>query len=332
MEQALASKVLVITGGPGVGKTTLINAVLQILAAKRLRIQLCAPTGRAAKRMAEATGLEAKTIHRLLETMVKTKDNQELYGLAPRAPAIFKQARAVAESFKKNIPDLRRFASSHPEAKEMNLWRVISQVEDDYIGEAEKRIALAKSELINLAVREMETLKTPDLSPQVAAQSYELLRKSFDNLDAMAPGDKEAAEKKKDVLPQAEAAFKAAQGRVAKARMPQDAYKGSDAKAVKAAMTKAYQDKYAGEQVLAVVITSPDWIKQAVAEVNNDNRIVAGYHRYLYAQLAVKKSNGVLVYSLGFRGDWTGKGEDFGPLYLRSVGSSYAILQENLPR
>ena len=67
MEQALASKVLVITGGPGVGKTTLINAVLQILAAKRLRIQLCAPTGRAAKRMAEATGLEAKTIHRLLE-------------------------------------------------------------------------------------------------------------------------------------------------------------------------------------------------------------------------------------------------------------------------
>ncbi len=67
VEQALASKVLVITGGPGVGKTTLINAILQILAAKKLRIQLCAPTGRAAKRMAEATGLEAKTIHRLLE-------------------------------------------------------------------------------------------------------------------------------------------------------------------------------------------------------------------------------------------------------------------------
>jgi exodeoxyribonuclease V alpha subunit len=67
VEQALASKVLVITGGPGVGKTTLINAILQILAAKKLRIQLCAPTGRAAKRMSETTGLEAKTIHRLLE-------------------------------------------------------------------------------------------------------------------------------------------------------------------------------------------------------------------------------------------------------------------------
>ncbi len=67
VELALASKLLVITGGPGVGKTTLINAILRILAAKQLRIQLCAPTGRAAKRMAEATGLEAKTIHRLLE-------------------------------------------------------------------------------------------------------------------------------------------------------------------------------------------------------------------------------------------------------------------------
>ena len=65
--QALATKVLVITGGPGVGKTTLINAILRILAAKKLAIQLCAPTGRAAKRMGEATGLEAKTIHRLLE-------------------------------------------------------------------------------------------------------------------------------------------------------------------------------------------------------------------------------------------------------------------------
>jgi exodeoxyribonuclease V alpha subunit len=64
---ALASKVLVITGGPGVGKTTIVNAILRILAAKHVKLLLCAPTGRAAKRMNEATGFEAKTIHRLLE-------------------------------------------------------------------------------------------------------------------------------------------------------------------------------------------------------------------------------------------------------------------------
>ena len=61
------SKVLVMTGGPGVGKTTIVNAILRVLAAKGTEILLCAPTGRAAKRMTEATGFEAKTIHRLLE-------------------------------------------------------------------------------------------------------------------------------------------------------------------------------------------------------------------------------------------------------------------------
>jgi exodeoxyribonuclease V alpha subunit len=69
---ALVSKVLVITGGPGVGKTTLVNSILKILLAKTIAIALCAPTGRAAKRLAESTGLEAKTIHRLLETDPRT--------------------------------------------------------------------------------------------------------------------------------------------------------------------------------------------------------------------------------------------------------------------
>ena len=64
---ALMAKLLVITGGPGVGKTTIVNSILRILAAKGVNLLLCAPTGRAAKRMTEATGFEAKTIHRLLE-------------------------------------------------------------------------------------------------------------------------------------------------------------------------------------------------------------------------------------------------------------------------
>ena len=69
---ALASKVSVITGGPGVGKTTIVNAILRILSAKGVDILLCAPTGRAAKRMSETTGFEAKTIHRLLEVVPRT--------------------------------------------------------------------------------------------------------------------------------------------------------------------------------------------------------------------------------------------------------------------
>jgi exodeoxyribonuclease V alpha subunit len=60
------------TGGPGVGKTTIVKGILRILAAKGVELLLCAPTGRAAKRMTEATGFEAKTIHRLLEVDPKT--------------------------------------------------------------------------------------------------------------------------------------------------------------------------------------------------------------------------------------------------------------------
>lgn len=67
LQEALTRRILVVTGGPGVGKTTLVNAILLILRAKKVRCLLCAPTGRAAKRLSETTGLEAKTIHRLLE-------------------------------------------------------------------------------------------------------------------------------------------------------------------------------------------------------------------------------------------------------------------------
>lgn len=65
-------KLLVVTGGPGVGKTTLVRAILAVLGKKELRVQLAAPTGRAARRLLEATGREASTIHRLLEVDPKT--------------------------------------------------------------------------------------------------------------------------------------------------------------------------------------------------------------------------------------------------------------------
>ena len=67
IRQATTQKVLVITGGPGVGKTTLVRGILDVFIAKDLRVSLCAPTGRAAKRLAESTGQSAVTIHRLLE-------------------------------------------------------------------------------------------------------------------------------------------------------------------------------------------------------------------------------------------------------------------------
>ena len=64
---ALSQGVLVVTGGPGTGKTTIIRSITEILSDMQMDFALTAPTGRAAKRMSEATGCEAKTLHRLLE-------------------------------------------------------------------------------------------------------------------------------------------------------------------------------------------------------------------------------------------------------------------------
>ncbi|NLJ61289.1 MAG: ATP-dependent RecD-like DNA helicase [Firmicutes bacterium] len=66
VEKATASSVLVLTGGPGTGKTTTVRTMLRVFEAEGLRVSLAAPTGRAAKRLAETTGREARTIHRLL--------------------------------------------------------------------------------------------------------------------------------------------------------------------------------------------------------------------------------------------------------------------------
>jgi exodeoxyribonuclease V alpha subunit len=79
---ALRHRALVITGGPGVGKTTILRTLLALLTSRQVRCLLAAPTGRAARRMAEATGLPAQTIHRLLEVnpgtggFLRKEDNQ----------------------------------------------------------------------------------------------------------------------------------------------------------------------------------------------------------------------------------------------------------------
>ncbi len=72
LQEILSHRLTILTGGPGVGKTTLIHSLLLILCAKQFACLLAAPTGRAAKRLAEATGCEAQTIHRLLEVNPRT--------------------------------------------------------------------------------------------------------------------------------------------------------------------------------------------------------------------------------------------------------------------
>lgn len=75
--EAFSSGVLILTGGPGTGKTTTLNAIIKLFENRNLELELAAPTGRAAKRMTELTGREAKTIHRLLEVEWTDADKQQ---------------------------------------------------------------------------------------------------------------------------------------------------------------------------------------------------------------------------------------------------------------
>lgn len=79
VREAMLNGVMVITGGPGTGKTTIIKCILQLLAEYGCRAALAAPTGRAAKRMTEATGYEARTIHRLLEIGYTTDESELIF-------------------------------------------------------------------------------------------------------------------------------------------------------------------------------------------------------------------------------------------------------------
>jgi len=88
VEQAARHKVLVVTGGPGVGKTTIVRAMLALFDRARINVRLAAPTGRAAKRMSEATGREAVTLHRLLEFDPKQRTFARRHGRTIEAGAL----------------------------------------------------------------------------------------------------------------------------------------------------------------------------------------------------------------------------------------------------
>ena len=79
--EAVNSGLLIITGGPGTGKTTTINTIIRYFEQEEMEILLAAPTGRAAKRMTEATGYEARTIHRLLELTGVPSDDKDTSGM-----------------------------------------------------------------------------------------------------------------------------------------------------------------------------------------------------------------------------------------------------------
>ena len=123
VEEAAKNKVLVITGGPGVGKTTIVKAILAVLDRARVDAKLAAPTGRAAKRMSEATKREATTLHRLLEF-----DPKERRFLRDRKRPIDTGALIVDEASMLDIELANALLNALPDAARLVLVGDVDQL------------------------------------------------------------------------------------------------------------------------------------------------------------------------------------------------------------
>lgn len=270
-------------------------------------------------------------MHALLTTMARTENTDEFYELAKKADVIFAQASALHGKVTAGIKDLRDFERNHKPAMKCGYRRKVEELErllDDGLKRtAAQRVKSAKKTLLNECHSELESMKYYN-KITLAAKGLDKIKKRFELLDSIAKGDAEVTREKKRILPAAQAAYEKLLKKVSKTKMPEEKYTGSDADKIRAAMATLYKAKYP-DKVLKVVITSEDWKKQAVAEVNNDDKIVAGYYAYIYADIAVKKKSGCVVYPIGFRKTWTGKGDTFGSLEMRSIGVSYPILEKN---
>ena len=267
-------------------------------------------------------------MHALLDKIKKTENKDEFYELAAQSNKIFTQARALHTEVMKGIPDLREFERNYDEAMKNGYRRKVEGIESLLDNGAVHRVQMTRKELINKCHSDLASMKHYT-KVTLAAADLGKIKKRFALLDQIAKGDPEVAKEKNQILPAAEKAYKKLLDKVANTKMSAEKYGGGDAAAIKNVMKKRYEAKYP-DKVLKVVITSEDWKKQAVAEVNNDDKIVANYYAYIYADMAVKKKNGCVVYPMGFRKAWTGKEDEFGSLEIRSIGVSYPILEKNV--
>ncbi|GAB6089199.1 hypothetical protein [Spirochaeta dissipatitropha] len=269
-------------------------------------------------------------LDQVVRQIAQYRNADEVREIMPRWSAIKQESDQLIAELWPLLPDgnsRNAFARENQKAREMNLWAFMGGFESQ-LDRAEGRVAMYVSGLLNQAYVEADTILRYDRI-DLAAASYERALQQSDTARMVLPDDQDIRNRAEEIKLKAERNFETARGRLGNARMARDMYEGSDRESIIRRIKELYEQQYSGEVIKAVII-SEAWDEQLVAETDNDGRITANYYLYLYAQAAVRRNGKYFVFPLGFRRSWTGRGTDYGPIELRSIGVSFPILPENL--
>jgi hypothetical protein len=242
------------------------------------------------------------------------------------------EAFGVLEASEKMVAELTAampegfpsYEKTNPGAKEISFAKMMSFLKN-YIEKGRDKMAALRGSLLS-SIKSNVTWLERGGATMTAAEKLERVKYYFSVLDIIAKDDPKVAAAKKDYLPRAEAAYKAALAQIAELRMPADQYSGKDKNEVIALFTALYQ-KRTDIKPERIVIVNPDWIEQNELVVR-DNVIYVEKYLYLTAHVAIKAEKEGMVYEVSFRKQKKGSG--FGPEELYAFGVSYPILLANI--
>ncbi len=270
-------------------------------------------------------------LHELNKTIANYQRDEEVAEIMPRANRIFSQTEQLIQDMETVFPeseDIRTFMESNQRAQEMNLRALLGDMQS-LLEQAQGRLDAYASGLLNQAESELVSMEYYDRLDLVAA-AVQLIRRNTEIAKAVKPEDASLALDANEILREAENTYRTAQRRISEAEMAEDVYEGEDGDELRQEIATIYSDHYP-DDVVAVVVTSENWEERIVAESTNDNTITANSYMYISAQVAVRKSSGLFVFPLSLRRSWTGTGDEYGPIELRSIGVQFSLPEENLP-
>jgi hypothetical protein len=260
----------------------------------------------------------------ILRKFTGTQDASAQREMAEQASDYVKLGEATLKNFKTGIIEgVEEFEANYAEAKNFRLKSNIGFLET-YIEKTKDAMSGVRTSLLKSVISDVEWLGSPEANAQYASKALENINNVYAALDKIWKNDSEIKAHKDKNIPLAKKNYDKIMKQADKNRMPKSVYSGGDKAALEKKIAAAYKERYAQDQVVRVVITSPNW--QEKTEVGDDNvKLYIKSYLTISAHVAVKKGEVANVFALSFR-----KPKSGGNLELGGVGNSYPITMKNI--